>query len=98
MTRYLDFKTIDGSFVVKGGKINKVPATPKEALASSLMGMFEKRRFRNFLIYMNDYDPKNPSTHKGYNLNTMTVRRMILLKNPMHFECFLQSLFPFQPF
>jgi Rab GDP dissociation inhibitor len=73
VTRYLDFKTIDGSFVVKGGKIHKVPATPKEALASSLMGMFEKRRFRNFLIYMNDYDAKDPATYKGYDLKKMTV-------------------------
>ena len=74
MTRYLDFKSIDGSYVVKAGKVHKVPATPKEALASSLMGMFEKRRFRNFLIYMNDYEASDPSTHKGYNLKTMTVR------------------------
>jgi Rab GDP dissociation inhibitor len=73
VTRYLDFKSIDGSFVVKGGKVHKVPATPKEALASSLMGMFEKRRFRNFLIYMNDYNPEDPSTHKGYDLNKMTA-------------------------
>ena len=76
VTRYLDFKSIDGSFVVKSGKINKVPATPKEALASSLMGMFEKRRFRNFLIYMNAYEPGNPSTHGGYNLNVMTAQEL----------------------
>mmetsp|Transcript_44342 Transcript_44342/g.100233 ORF Transcript_44342/g.100233 Transcript_44342/m.100233 type:complete len:329 (+) Transcript_44342:120-1106(+) len=76
VTRYLDFKSIDGSYVVKAGKVHKVPATPKEALASSLMGMFEKRRFRNFLIYMNDYEASDPSTHKGYNLKTMTSREL----------------------
>jgi len=76
VTRYLDFKSIDGSYVVKNGKIQKVPATPKEALASSLMGMFEKRRFRNFLIYMSDYDPTNPKTHKGYDLKTMTAAEL----------------------
>lgn len=74
MTRYLDFKSVDGSFVVKAGKVHKVPATPKEALASSLMGMFEKRRFRNFLIYMNDYEAGNPATHKGYDLQAMTAQ------------------------
>ena len=79
MTRYLDFKSVDGSFVVKAGKVHKVPATPKEALASNLMGMFEKRRFRNFLIYMNDYDAANPATHKGYDLKAMTAQVLIIL-------------------
>ena len=32
VTRYLDFKSIAGSYVYKGGKILKVPATPEEAL------------------------------------------------------------------
>ena len=44
VTRYLEFKSIDGSYVFKDNKILKVPATPAEALSSSLMGMFEKRR------------------------------------------------------
>lgn len=35
VTRYLDFKVIEGSFVYKGGKIYKVPSTEAEALASS---------------------------------------------------------------
>lgn len=35
VTRYLDFKVIEGSFVYKGGKIYKVPSTESEALASS---------------------------------------------------------------
>ena len=36
-----------------------------QVLASNLMGMFEKRRFRNFLLYMNDYDKNDPSTFKA---------------------------------
>lgn len=44
VTRYLEFKSIEGSYVYKGGKISKVPVDQKEALASDLMGMFEKRR------------------------------------------------------
>ena len=35
VTRYLDFKVTEGSFVYKGGKIYKVPSTEAEALASS---------------------------------------------------------------
>ena len=49
----LEFKSIEGSYVMgRSGKISKVPADEKEALSSDLMGLFEKRRFRNFLIYV----------------------------------------------
>ena len=35
MTRYLEFKLVDGSYVFKkGGKIHKVPSTETEALSS----------------------------------------------------------------
>ena len=68
VTRYLEFKQIDGSFVYKkGGKIYKVPADEKEALATGLMGIFEKRRFRNMLIFINDFEPDNPKTFQGKN-------------------------------
>lgn len=30
----------------------------------ALMGLFEKRRFRNFLVWANDYDEKDPKTYK----------------------------------
>lgn len=76
VTRYLEFKSIDGSYVYKGGKILKVPATPEEALKSSLMGLFEKRRFRKFLIYVDQYDPAKPETHEGKDLTTMTMREL----------------------
>lgn len=59
VSRYLEWKPIDGTYVLqnkeggffsKGGlKIAKVPVTAKEALASDLMGMLEKRRFQKFL-------------------------------------------------
>jgi Rab GDP dissociation inhibitor len=63
VTRYLEFKSVDGSYVMKSTKINKVPATESEAVASNLMGMFEKKRFRDFLMFIKDYDVKNPKTH-----------------------------------
>lgn len=43
----------------------QVPATPEEALRTSLMGMFEKRRFRNFLMYLAAYEEDNPATYNG---------------------------------
>lgn len=76
VTRYLEFKSIDGSYVVKKGKVMKVPATPEEALKSQLMGLFEKRRFRSFLIYIDNYVEDNAETHKGRDLNTMTMRQL----------------------
>lgn len=63
VTRYLEFKSIDGSYVFKDNKVQKVPATPGEALNSSLMGFFEKRKFRNFLIFLQNYDKDKPSTY-----------------------------------
>jgi len=75
-TRYLDFKAVDGSFVVKKGQVCKIPVTGTEVLASGLMTLFEKRRFRNFLLYMADYEESDPSTHKGRDLKTMTAAQL----------------------
>jgi len=76
VTRYLEFKSIGGSYVYKAGKILKVPATPEEALKSPLMGLFEKRRFRKFLIYVDSYEAEKPDTHGGKDLTTMTMREL----------------------
>jgi RAB protein geranylgeranyltransferase component A len=43
----------------------QVPATPEEALKTSLMGIFEKRRFRSFLVYLNAYEEDQPATYQG---------------------------------
>jgi Rab GDP dissociation inhibitor len=75
VTRYLDFKNVEGSFVWKrGGKVYKVPVTPAEALSSSLMGMFEKRRFKKFLVYISDFNEADESTWQGLNPKT-TMRQ-----------------------
>ena len=37
VTRYLEFKSVEGSYVYKGGKIYKVPASETEALKSSMI-------------------------------------------------------------
>jgi Rab GDP dissociation inhibitor len=68
VTRYLEFKNVDGSYVVKGGKTYKVPATGEEALRSSLMGMFEKRKFRKLLMYIYNYEEDEPKTFEGMDL------------------------------
>jgi Rab GDP dissociation inhibitor len=65
VTRYLQFKSVDGSYVLKDSKIMKVPATEKEALGSSLLGFFEKNRFKNYLVFCNEFDERNPKTYGG---------------------------------
>lgn len=62
VSRYLEWKNIDGTYVYQynkpgffskgGGSIAKVPANDGEALKSDLMGLLEKRRCRNFFIYV----------------------------------------------
>lgn len=76
VTRYLEFKSVEGSYVYKEKKIYKVPADEKEALGTSLMGMFEKRRFRNFLIFVQEFDESEPKTHKGVDCNGMTAAQL----------------------
>ncbi|XP_065648510.1 rab GDP dissociation inhibitor alpha [Hydra vulgaris] len=77
VTRYLEFKQIEGSYVYKkGGNVCKVPANDKEALASSLMGIFEKRRFRNFLIWAMAFDSSDPTTFQGVDPEKTTMQEV----------------------
>ncbi|XP_044490846.1 guanosine nucleotide diphosphate dissociation inhibitor At5g09550 [Mangifera indica] len=77
VTKYLNFKAVDGSFVYNKGKIYKVPATDVEALKSPLMGLFEKRRARKFFIYVQEYEDDDPKSHEGLDLNKVTAREII---------------------
>jgi len=76
VTRYLEFKAVDGSFVVNGGKVYKVPSTGAEALKSSLMGMLEKRRCQKFFEFVGEYEEENPKTHQGLNLRKLTAKEV----------------------
>ncbi|KAJ0644990.1 putative GDP dissociation inhibitor, FAD/NAD(P)-binding domain superfamily [Helianthus annuus] len=77
VTKYLNFKAVDGSFVYNNGKIYKVPATDVEALKSSIMGLFEKRRARKFFIYVQDFEENDPKSHEGLDLNTIPAKELI---------------------
>ncbi|GFY59125.1 rab GDP dissociation inhibitor beta [Trichonephila inaurata madagascariensis] len=76
VTRYLEFKSVEGSYVYKAGKIYKVPADEKEALGSNLMGMFEKRRFRNFLVYVQEFNLNDSKTWKDIDANVTTTAQL----------------------
>ncbi|KAI3916533.1 hypothetical protein MKW92_009763 [Papaver armeniacum] len=77
VTKYLNFKAVDGSFVYNKSKIHKVPATDVEALKSPLMGLFEKRRARKLFIYVQDYEDNDPKSHEGLDLTKVTARDLI---------------------
>ncbi|XP_072181804.1 rab GDP dissociation inhibitor beta-like isoform X1 [Diadema setosum] len=59
VTRYLEFKSVEGSYVFKDGAVHKVPATEAEALTSSLMSLSEKTSFRGFLKYIAEFNPED---------------------------------------
>mmetsp|Transcript_9128 Transcript_9128/g.28986 ORF Transcript_9128/g.28986 Transcript_9128/m.28986 type:complete len:475 (-) Transcript_9128:603-2027(-) len=76
VTRYLEFKSLDASYVYRNGKVFKVPATASEALSSSLLGLFEKRRFRKFLMYVAKYDATKSETWDGLDLGRTTMQAL----------------------
>ncbi|KAJ1943937.1 Rab GDP dissociation inhibitor alpha, partial [Linderina pennispora] len=69
VTRYLEFKQISASLVYRDGKINKVPATEMEAVASPLMGFFEKRRAKKFFEFLQAWRDDDAATHQGLDLD-----------------------------
>jgi len=76
VVRYLEFKQVEGSYVFRGGKVYKVPATDKEAVTSSLMGFLEKRRCQKFLMFVQDFEREDPKTHKS-DLSKKTPRELM---------------------
>jgi Rab GDP dissociation inhibitor len=57
----------EAGYITKGGAvICKVPATDTEALNSDLMGMLEKRRCKNFFVFVQTYDVNEKKTHQGF--------------------------------
>ena len=83
VTRYLEWKTIDCSYVMQhsaGGmfssasnKIHKVPSNESEAIKSSLMGLFQKKKLRNFYQYLDKINVDDNATWEGKDLNGMTM-------------------------
>jgi Rab GDP dissociation inhibitor len=67
VTRCLEFRQIAGSYVQQGSgpraTVAKVPSSASEALSSSLMGIFEKRRAKGFLEWVGSFDVNNTSIH-----------------------------------
>lgn len=72
VTHYLNWKSVDASFVYQwnkggffsseGAVIEKVPANDKEALSSGLMSLLEKRRCQKFFKYCQEFKLEDPKT------------------------------------
>jgi Rab GDP dissociation inhibitor len=69
VTRYLEFRQVAGSYVQQysGAKaaVAKVPSDAGEALRSSLMGIFEKRRMKSFIEWIGTFNEADSASHKG---------------------------------
>jgi Rab GDP dissociation inhibitor len=69
VTRYLEFKQVAGSYVQQGNgaraTVAKVPSDAREALTSSLMGLFEKRRMKSFIEWVGTFNEGDTASHKG---------------------------------
>jgi len=84
VTKYLEWKCVDASYVAqfqKGGLIKgakmavcKVPANDTEALKSSLMGLFEKKRCMNFYKYVDSVEVDNKGTWKDIDIETQPMK------------------------
>lgn len=73
VTRYLEFRCVGGSFVYKDQKLFEVPVTPQAALNSSLMGIFQKRRYKNFLQWVLDVKEDDKKTWGKLDLQKQTM-------------------------
>merc|ERR1711939_1192907 len=83
VTRYIDFKVVDGSFVYIGpqggffggskGAIHKVPATAGEAVNSGIMGFWEKNRARKFFEFCSSYDVADNKTWQGVDVKKTSM-------------------------
>lgn len=62
VTRYLEFKSIEGSYVLRKDRIHKVPSNPSEALSTSLVGMLEKRKLAKMLEWAVGVNESDSST------------------------------------
>lgn len=76
VTKYLEFKSVDGSFVLNRGRVEKVPASDWEALKSPLLGLFEKRRAAKFFSYCAAWSAEDPSTWRSWDPRTTSMQEL----------------------
>ena len=86
VTRYLEWKCVDGSYVVQHQAagwlaaekmaVCKVPSNDMEALKSNLLGMFEKKRIIGMYKFINECVIDNPMTWDGFDINQQPMKEL----------------------
>ncbi len=69
--------------------VAKVPSDAGEALRSSLMGIFEKRRMKSFIEWVGTFTEADSANHKGnmhYFCVIVNLTRVRSQHQPMHDE------------
>lgn len=76
VTRYLEFKSIAGSYVQRD-KLHKVPASASEARSSKMLGIMEMMRYTSFLKFIYNYEHSESKTHvKNWDMEKKTAREL----------------------
>ena len=57
--------------------VSKIPSSEQEAIESPLLSVFEKRRFRNFLEFVNQFNRHDNNTFQGRNPTTLTTNSLM---------------------
>jgi len=63
VTRYLEFKCVEGSYYQKNKMLLEVPVTPTAVANSPIMGFKSKARYKTFLQYCLNFDASDKKTH-----------------------------------
>ncbi|KAK2958050.1 putative Rab GDP dissociation inhibitor alpha [Blattamonas nauphoetae] len=72
--RYMEFVKTAGAYTMKKGKTYKVPANEKETLTTGIMGLFEKKKLQNFVMYLMKVEEGKPQTYDGFDVTTQPMR------------------------
>ncbi|KAH8860743.1 Rab GDP dissociation inhibitor alpha [Schistosoma japonicum] len=75
VTRYLEFRSVEGIYVYHSECIHKVPCNEGEALNTKLMDLFKKRRSRKLLVWAMNVDADNPSTWNHIYPSPMDIKK-----------------------
>ena len=70
VTRYIEFRQISGSFVLKDKRLIRVPAGPEEVtLKDIIFGPFEMYRLKNFLSFIDSFNEQDAKTFSPFSTN-----------------------------
>lgn len=91
VTKYLEWKCVAASYVCQyqqagyfssgGMAVCKVPANDTEAIKSSLMSMFEKKRLVTLYKFINQVNFDDPKTWNNFNIHEVPMQEVFKYYN-----------------